>query len=251
MGINQNIAVVANNFLQLVILLHLMMSAQLFAGWPGDRVCGIANISGCAINDIDNTYSPPPAHCILPDDQRGSTTVFVLCDKSLDRVTAAGFFWPPLEPYQTVEQRRVVRVYRVVIAAMLCCLGLAWARQLANYVYRLFYSSYSTDTRAMDIPFSVIVESRDDMEVEAYVPNITDETKHLHPLLMCDLALLDENNDLVSFTAHRYEDWCCYSEQFVGGIGGIAQHQSKGTYHPAFSICKYYGAPKTAPEAAV
>jgi hypothetical protein len=161
-----------NVFFSSSLVLHFVMCAYWWSGYPYDNVC-------------QSTEDGTLQHC------------------NQDFLRQAIF--PPFPRYQTVEskwmtssQETIVSLYAwtalvVVITSMIILLRLI----LIPFFDKLFESNYEPNGRDQGIRFS---EVKMRQEVEAYIPHIK-ETGFSYPFLACDCSNIDA--DLLDWKNHK------------------------------------------------
>lgn len=199
-----------------VCIVHSLIAALFFAGYPFDKVAPYADGTTGTIN-INKT---------MLDGSIDSTSLSQLLYYSTGSKRPEGAVNIPTMDWMTNEQKDVVKMYSAIniIVIVLVCVGY-FGRTAAFSLYKLFYGEYIAVGDPNPDLYSFVPG------IETYVPLYQTDKLPL-PLLACDLSLLDPEH--ISFTAD-------YSKQDLTKDSVIIKAAEAGKdVKSCFSVCKQY-----------
>jgi len=151
-----------NYFFSMALLIHVIMSAYWWSGYPFDNLCATENSDQymfCNQDFLRRGVFPP-----LPR------------------------FQPEDSPWMTEGQATITSLYAWTAVVMIVLGGLlAFKENILPYVESIFCSTYEPDGADQNIPFSSIKHLT---EITSYVPQLR-EGAFAFPQLICDVSKID------------------------------------------------------------
>ena len=198
-----------------ICLVHSLIAAVFFAGYPFDKV-----VTGTGTGTININKT------MLDGSTEASTLTQALYAYQSDGKRPPALVNIPTADWMTSEQQDVVKMFSVIniIVIVLVCVGY-FGRTAAFSIYKLFYGEYIAVGDPNPDLYSFVPG------IETYVPLFQTDKLPL-PLLACDLTLLDQEH--ISFTAD-------YSKQDLTKDSVITKAAEAGKdVKSCFSVCKQY-----------
>jgi len=160
-----------NFFFSTSLIVHVVMSAYFWSGYPYDNVCEVNGAYEACNQDMFRSWIFPP----LPR------------------------FQPQGQEWMTQSQARIVSLYGYTsIIIVLVAVYSVITQILVPYVKGIFSSTYEPDGEDQRINFSSVKHRH---EVHGYVPQVRDNA-FPHPLLACDISNLD--TDLIGWFDNQH-----------------------------------------------
>ncbi|CAM9582707.1 unnamed protein product [Chrysoparadoxa australica] len=194
----------ARTYLSLAVLVKLIVTLHIYAGWPWDNICSTGELVQSMEPGLDVT----------------NPVVFESCVQEPENVWVV-----PTQPWMTDDQSSLVRIYSLVAIIATAIWGVVYFGKDAVYsIYRLYYGYYKPVGKSQGIPFSSVDG------IQAYVPEVYTSSRPT-PLLATDISQMD----------HRHISWkgdyskfnlCSERDMPSAQCGDRAKHFSSCIHYP-------------------